>query len=481
MTTSKVALRGGGASKVSGIYEDHWTIYMLIDLLIGLAESITLEPPGTAGVGFEFFVDRAGVREWHQVKYQNSLLGKWTLAALQGEDVLENFRSKLAGDKRSTCVFVSAHAAHPLGKLCDHATESTSLAYFIAHFLSSKELTDAFSDLQRKHWNVTDQEAWTWLRSRIKTRTLDAWTLEERLRERAGAFLDGDPKDAVAALLGVVRGALYRALDRDELIRRLAEEGTTLRGMGASANEVHAATERFRTGVEESLVNASFLAREEVPRIARCLRSSQSTLVTGGKGCGKSAVLAGVVRELLLSNVEVLTIDVTRLVRETSSAEVGRTLGLATPPAAALAAVARNKPAVLAIDSLDSVGVNRDKPVELFRAVSEVMREAAAYPNMAVLVSCRTEDLDTDTRLRSLVREPDPAAQFDVAPLSREQAAGALVTAGHDLSKFDEDQITILRNPGNLRILTKVPPGELFDFTTEQELVDGYLDWAVRT
>ncbi|MFD0782714.1 ATP-binding protein [Micromonospora azadirachtae] len=233
--------------------------------------------------------------------------------------------------------------------------------------------------------------------------------------------------------------------------------------------------------MEDNLVNASFLAREEVPQIVRCLGSSRSALVTGGKGCGKSAVLAGVARELVFSGVEVLTIDVTRLVRETSSAEVGRTLGLAAPPAASLAAVARNRPAVLVIDSLDSVGVNRDKPVELFRAVSEVLREAAAYPNMAVLVSCRTEDLDTDTRLRGLVKEPNPAARFEVGLLSRDQAAGALVTAGHDLSKFGEDQIAILRNPGNLRILTKVPAAELFDFGTEQELIDGYLDWAVRT
>ncbi|GAA0925086.1 AAA family ATPase [Virgisporangium aurantiacum] len=481
MTTSKVALHGGGASKVSGIYEDHWTMYVLIDLLIGQAESITLEPPGTAGVGFEFFVDRPDTREWHQVKYQNSKSGKWTLPALDSEHVLDNFRAKLAGDERSTCVFVSAHAAHPLGKLCDHAAESASLAYFVTHFLSSQELTDAFNDLQHKHWRVTGQDAWAWLRNRVRTRTLDAWTLEERLSERAGAFLDGDPKDAIASLLRIVRGSLYRPLDREELIRRLAEDGTTLRGAGASADEVRATTERFRVGVDNSLVNSSFLPRDEIPHIVRSLGSSRSVLVTGGKGSGKSAVLAGVAGILVRSGAEVLTVDVTRLVRETSSAEVGRAFGLAAPPAAALAAVARNRQGVLVIDSLDSVGVNRDKPVELFRAVSEVLREAAAYPNLAVLVSCRTEDLDTDTRLRGLVAEPDPAARFDVGLLSRGQATGALVTAGHDLSKFGDVQIAILRVPGNLRILTKVPPAELFDFGTEQELIDGYLDWAVRT
>ena len=479
--TSKVALHGGGASKVSGYYEDHWTLYVLIDLLIGLAESITLEPPGTAGVGFEFFVDRRDGREWHQVKFQHSKLGKWTLPALQGEHVLESFRSKLASDERSMCLFVSAHAAHPLGKLCDHAIESVSLSAFIAHFLSSQELMEAFVDLQHKHWHVTEQQAWAWLHSRIRTRTLDAWTLEERLQERAGAFLEGDPNDAIAALLRVSRGSLYRPLDRAELIRRLSEEGASVRSSDTSRVGVRTTTERFCSEVHGNLVNASFLARDEIPGIVRRLGSSGSVLVTGGKGCGKSAVLAWVARELVLSGTEVLTIDVTGLVRETSSAEVGRALGLAASPAASLAAVARHRPAVLMIDSMDSVGVNRDKPVELFRAVSEVLREAAAYPNMSVLVSCRTEDLDTDTRLRGLVKGPDPAEQFDVGLLSKEQAAGAIVAAGYDLLKFGESQITILRKPGNLRLLTKVPTAEFFDFGTEQELIDGYLDWAVRT
>ena len=50
-----------------------------------------------------------------------------------------------------------------------------------------------------------------------------------------------------------------------------------------------------------NLVNASFLARDEIPGIVRRLGSSGSVLVTGGKGCGKSAVLAWVARELVLS------------------------------------------------------------------------------------------------------------------------------------------------------------------------------------
>ena len=63
MVKSKVALHGGGAAKVSGFYESHWTAFTLIDILIGRAISITLEPPGTAGYGFEFSIERPAGRE----------------------------------------------------------------------------------------------------------------------------------------------------------------------------------------------------------------------------------------------------------------------------------------------------------------------------------------------------------------------------------------------------------------------------------
>jgi hypothetical protein len=46
-----VALHGGGAAKVSGWYEEAWILYSMLDLLAGLASSMTLEPPGPPGMG----------------------------------------------------------------------------------------------------------------------------------------------------------------------------------------------------------------------------------------------------------------------------------------------------------------------------------------------------------------------------------------------------------------------------------------------
>jgi hypothetical protein len=158
-----VALHGGGAAKVSDIYEDAWTLYCMLELLAGRASAIKLEPPGSAGHGFEFFLRRPTGEEWHQVKYQQSK-GKWTLAALDSEDVLSRFKSKLEGDRRATCRFVSSHSTYPLSKLCAHATKARTLTSFQRTYLSSQDLETAFADLRDKYWQISDRTLWDWLR-----------------------------------------------------------------------------------------------------------------------------------------------------------------------------------------------------------------------------------------------------------------------------------------------------------------------------
>lgn len=94
-----VALHGGGAAKVGEQYEALWTLYSMLDLLAGTARAMRLEPPGSAGHGFEFFLRRPHGEEWHQVKHRSGR-GKWTLAELDAERVLKWFKGKLESDPR---------------------------------------------------------------------------------------------------------------------------------------------------------------------------------------------------------------------------------------------------------------------------------------------------------------------------------------------------------------------------------------------
>jgi len=61
-------LASGASDKLGNSYELSWTAYCIADILAGDADSIRLEPPGDEGKGVEFWLLKAGLKEFHQVK-----------------------------------------------------------------------------------------------------------------------------------------------------------------------------------------------------------------------------------------------------------------------------------------------------------------------------------------------------------------------------------------------------------------------------
>lgn len=410
-----VALHGGGAAKVSGDYEALWTLYSMLDLLAGTARAIHLEAPGAAGRGFEFSLRRANGDEWHQVKYLSSR-GKWTLADLDQQRVLEWFKLKLLGDSTASCRFVSEHNAYPLSKLSAHAAKAHGLGALKDTYLPSDELKKAFADLRDKHWEIDEETLWAWLHSRVSTTTFDRTRLEEALDERLALYVTGAPADARQALIQAKDSTLYEELDPAGLDRQLTASGCppreVRREQGSLRDLVRGASERLAHRLSESWIRDTFLARDAVTDILSCLtrdRSPETILITGHRGCGKSSVIGRVIERTLGSARHVLALDVGQLMHERSTDAVGASLDLPSAPGQALAAAADGGRGLLVIDALDSVGANREKPVELFLILDRVIRHAHAHPHLTVMISCRSEDLEVDERLRTLVHR-DPSA-----------------------------------------------------------------------
>ena len=117
-------LPGGPAEKFGNRYEGRWIVACLLDVLDERADSIRLEPPGPEEQGFEFWITKQGIREYHQAKRQHPS-GHWTLYTLAEEGVLTNFITRLQ-DPLVRCVFVSGNAAGQLEELSDRARRSAS-------------------------------------------------------------------------------------------------------------------------------------------------------------------------------------------------------------------------------------------------------------------------------------------------------------------------------------------------------------------
>lgn len=113
------SLPGGAADKLGNRYEGWWTLYRLADVLLGCASRLRLEPPGSQGVGVEFWVDEPSGRWCEQVK-DAPAKGSWTLRRLTTEAVLPSLASHLSAGHHVRLVLSTP--ATELANLSDRAS-----------------------------------------------------------------------------------------------------------------------------------------------------------------------------------------------------------------------------------------------------------------------------------------------------------------------------------------------------------------------
>ncbi len=318
-------------------------------------------------------------------------------------------------------------------------------------------------------------------------RSQDWATLHERLHERIRTFIDGNEDQVRQLLSDCLQSELHNEIDQGMVVGFLTDNGCPPRsaaGGGASITDrVVGTSQAFVDGTTQKFINDAFLTRAAPDQIAALLDRRDppgAALVTGEEGSGKSAVIAELVRARRLGGQMVLTVDVQTLSHEPDTAAVGAQLGLPVAPAAALAMCSPDRPAVLVLDAVDAVGTNRGRPIELYGVVDRLIKEALAYPNVTLVMSCRQEELDSDDRLRSLVHEHSRTETVEVPRLDADQVRTAVVDARGDPDVLTEDQVSLLRLPEMLRLYVRTMEAGPPTFTNKQELIDRYLAWIDR-
>lgn len=117
-----MTLPGGPADKLGNRYEKWWTLSELVRMLGGETEAIRIEDLGVDKA--EFVVTTGTRRELHQARRSHPN-GKWSLAALRSDGLLQVIDQQLAGND-DRFVFASGSDARELAELCDAARDAES-------------------------------------------------------------------------------------------------------------------------------------------------------------------------------------------------------------------------------------------------------------------------------------------------------------------------------------------------------------------
>ncbi len=268
-----MTLPRGPADKLGNRYEAWWTLSEFVRMLGGKTEAIRIEDPGFEKA--EFVVAAGSRREFHQAK-RSHLTGKWRLATLQTEGLVEVIGRQLTGNE-DRFVFVSGSDAPELVELCDAARDSESVEEFKRHFLATqrrqqnlKRLIDA--------WACDLPTARERLR-RIDIRTIGEPELADKVRLGAQLLFLANPHRVVDTLRGIAGDSVHRTVTRHGLVGDLRRRGFLLRRVtdpAAAGAAIRTATDRFLNAARRRLIRGQLVPRSAAESLSSRLSPTPS-------------------------------------------------------------------------------------------------------------------------------------------------------------------------------------------------------------
>jgi hypothetical protein len=474
------SLPGGPSAKAGLIYETFYGIRAMLSIILGSADTITIEPPHQDGC--EFFLEGQGVREYWQVKRQ--CIGQsWTLRKMNDERVLSAFLEYLR--RGYSCCFASMTEAQELRLLVEHARNARDLEAFKRDYLNDEQ-QKLFKRLLNYWPGVSEAEALDLLR-RIFFEGGQERTLEKDLGDMLKAIFDVTPAQAQNCLFCFYLTAVHQRLSREHILAHLNAEGIKPRTeclRSSYHQQLASITDQYIAGQKAKLIGRKAIPRGVAKEIVEKLQSTKVALdlaVAGGAGAGKSACLLQILEQLQSAGTPLLAFRLDTLQPCATSLQVGQQLGLPESPIVVFARAFAGKRAVVVLDQLDVVSSASGRHPEFFDTVAHLIEEIRGCRlncDLSLMVACREFDLSSDPRLRRLFKGDQWL--YNLSILSAEEVSTVLVEQRVAPALLTKGQLDLLRLPQNLYLfiesgLARRPEVQ---FKSQKELLD--LFWEVK-
>src|SRR5271165_1326344 len=472
------SLSGGPAEKAGAIYETLWGVYAMLDLLHETAERLRVEEPRVNGA--EFWIERAGGREYWQVKRQILSQKVWSLSYLAGEGVLSFFLGQLRAGHRG--VFASVTDAPELRTLAARARDAQGCAEFLVKFLADQKWRAQFAELRCRWGNVSEADAFDLLR-RIEVRSSDEYTLTQDLCHVLRVMFDAPERTALDCLRMLYQDSVHQLLTAGSIREHLRTRCIHIRTFSIEQsvlNRVRSAAATYISGQRPRLIRGQMISRAAAAEIVRKVSESQTALdilITGPAGIGKSGCLLEVVEGLLAQGMPVLAFRLDRMPPVQTTAALGAELSLPESPALVLARAFPNRKVVLVVDQLDFVSTTSGRHPDFFDTIAALIDEVRglrAEAEVHIILACRQFDFEHDARLRALL--PGSESPCKLGELSEEQVCAVLVAEGGDMARLAPQQLKLLRLPQNLALFIEsgLVRDDRASFLSQKDLFDAY-------
>ena len=461
---------GGAADKAGNRYERLWFVSRVLDLLEGQVRRVRWEPPGAIGVGVEWVLETGG-DVW--VEQAKDSAHRWTIHKLDTGRVLAVAKAHIDQGRRFR--FLTSSDAAELEALADRARRSESFTDF-GEFLSGGRRADL--EKVADSWGVSPESAWSVLQD-IEVEHEPVRSLERFIKVRLQIWYADSAESVLGELERFCEAHMHEFLTAQQVLEHLESSGLRRQPRAGDTDvrrRLRQSRQRHQAHVKRSEPPGGLAPTGDVDTVVGMLRDpdgKQIVVVEGRAGSGKSTVAAAAAAALEEGGCSVAAVrmDVNETVL--TSDALGRAMELSESPSVLLAVVSDGQPALLVVDQLDAVSLHSGRVPDSFDAVSDVLVEIERYPNVKVLLACRTVDLENDYRLGSL-RVDERVGRHAVSELDIETVKTHLAGCGLDVPDSGPT-IELLRTPLHLSLFIRLSDeGQARPYVTLQQLYDRY-------
>ncbi len=205
------------------------------------------------------------------------------------------------------------------------------------------------------------------------------------------------------------------------------------------------------------------IERPELQQLLQRIQAAEysTMLVLGGRGTGKSALLATLGHHLSAAGVCFLAIKADMLGRDVHTFEdlQRNELHLSVDPRHAIRALAEQERVVLLVDQLDAVSELLDRHAGRLNVLLNLIHSLSRTPHIHIVAASREFEFRHDVRLSTL-----EAQSVQLALPLWEQIAPLLAQSGHNPAIMTEPLRELLRTPLHLKLFLDVAaPGTVFE------------------
>ena len=484
-------ISGGASDKLGNRYEALWVVDQLLQVVEGVATSLTLEPiDPDASRGIEFVVERAdgAVQHWSS-KRQTAKAAGWTLNMLckddQGRSILSDLFEHIARSDNHHGVFASELGA---GVLRELAASASSVDFLQKRLERSGDLKQDFEKYILPLCGRSVDLAQTYLQ-RIHAHATD----EDELRRRLDSALsmlfyrpdlsDLDPQ-AVRLVLGdYLLDHLGRRITQNDIFNALKTHGVHLKDWARDRSVLERVNEvctTYTAPLASTRIHGKLIdlpTSEPIFNEQGGLQAKRM-LIVGSAGAGKSTTLASIVERLQAQGIPVLPIRFDTLPGGLQvTQKLGEAYALPASPSIVLAGIASGGACALVVDQLDAISLASGRRTELWSLFDQLRREVDRIPNMVLLVGCREFDLEHDHRMHALKAQNAGFLTVELGPLTTEQVDAALEDARTSPASVHGSLKRVLSVPLNLFMFLMLAANERVDIDSQDKLFDAY--WKV--